>query len=67
MTDTKPPIAALVDAFGGVKPLADALGAPYSTVHTWTRLGIIPRWRWTDIREAARERGITLPADARAA
>ena len=68
MSIPRPPAAAIVDAFGGVGALAEALGAPYSTVHTWRRLGVIPRWRMTDIEKAARKRRIKLPAaDARAA
>jgi fermentation-respiration switch protein FrsA (DUF1100 family) len=70
MTISRPSAAAILDAFGGVGPLADAIGAPYSTVHTWKRLDAVPRWRMTDIEKAARKRRIKLPsaeADARAA
>lgn len=69
MTTARPSATAIVDAFGGVGPLADALGAPYSTVHTWKRLGVVPLWRMTDIRAAARRRRIKLPEtdNARAA
>jgi len=42
----------LVEAFGGISPMAKALGHDYpSTVQGWKERGVIPRWRINEIRD----------------
>lgn len=55
---------AVIQAFGGVRPMAQKLGATPSTVQHWKDSGAIPRWRWAQVREAARRHGVELPHDA---
>ncbi len=57
-------ILTVINAFGGVNKLADALGAPYTTVHSWERKRHAPHWRWPQIREAASVHGIELPDES---
>lgn len=37
---------------GSIKHLADAIGEPLSTVHSWVTKGKIPSWRWSQIEAA---------------
>lgn len=55
-----PPLKAgpVLEAFGGLRPLAQALGITASTVQGWKQRGVIPGARAGAILEAARARGI---------
>lgn len=65
------PASAIIERFGGVQPLAAALGLSASTVQRWTYSrenggtdGQIPTKRQHQLLQLARERGIWLsPAD----
>lgn len=43
-----------------VRELADDLGLPYTTVHSWSVRGRIPSERDFEIIEAAAKRGVTI-------
>lgn len=51
----------IVEAFGGIRPMATKLGAPVSTVQGWKQRDTIPAGRMAEIRKIAAENGITLP------
>lgn len=55
------PAAAIVAAFGGIRPMAAKLGVPVSTVQGWKQRDTIPAGRMAEIRQVATENGITLP------
>lgn len=55
------PAAAIVAAFGGIRPMAAKLGVPVSTVQGWKQRDTIPAGRMAEIRQVAAESGITLP------
>jgi len=66
--DSLAPAPAVIAAFGGIRPLAAALGVTPSTVQYWAMTGAIPQWRRDSIVKAATKSGVTLPSnDARAA
>ncbi|MEI4489586.1 hypothetical protein WAF00_02890 [Mameliella alba] len=50
----------IVEAFGGVRPMAKAAGYPVSTVQSWKSRGSIPDDRKADIWDAAKAAGVTL-------
>lgn len=52
--------AEVIRAFSGLSNAARALKTPVQTVHSWLDSGI-PRWRWPQIREAAKRVGVNLP------
>lgn len=52
----------IVEAFGGIRPMAARLGVPVTTVQGWKKRGTIPPARHGDVRRAAREAGIDLSA-----
>lgn len=52
----------VIEAFGGVGPMAKALGVPVSTVQDWKDRGTIPIGRRADVRAAAREAKVDLDA-----
>jgi hypothetical protein len=54
---------AVFAAFETPTKLARAIGEKVSTVHSWKRVGRIPRWRRDQIAEAARREAITLPVE----
>jgi len=57
---------AVVERFGGIRPMATKLGVPVTTVQGWKNRGHIPESRHAEIRAAAREHGVDLqglPAD----
>jgi hydroxyethylthiazole kinase-like uncharacterized protein yjeF len=70
VTNTPPDSAAgaIIALFGGVRPMARALGAATgktvsaSTVQGWGERGRIPAQRQADVLAAARARGLTLSA-----
>lgn len=52
----------IVAAFGGIRPMAKALGVAFTTVQGWKERGAIPLQRMATIREAAARAGIDLQA-----
>tara|TARA_R100000306_G_C4324116_1_gene116727 strand:- start:191 stop:472 length:282 start_codon:yes stop_codon:yes gene_type:complete len=50
----------IIEAFGGVRPMAAAIGKEPSTVQSWKVRGSIPDAQKTLIWEKAREQGVTL-------
>ena len=53
---------AMIDAFGGIRPMAARLGIPVSTVQGWKQRDTIPGARVGLVESAAAEHGIALPA-----
>jgi len=51
---------AVVERFGGIRPMATKLGVPVTTVQGWKNRGHIPENRHAEIRAAAREHGVDL-------
>ena len=51
-------VESLIDRFGGLRPMADKLGAPVSTVQGWKKRGAIPASRQADIRAAVVRLGL---------
>ena len=45
-------VEALIDRFGGLRPMAHQLGVPVSTVQGWKKRGAIPSTRGAEIRAA---------------
>lgn len=66
--DTAPPLPValpadpVIDAFGGIRPLANRLGITASTVQGWKKRGIIPDTRVEAIYTAAEEDHIDINA-----
>jgi uroporphyrinogen-III synthase len=58
---------AVVDRFGGIRPMASKLGIPVTTVQGWRGRGHIPANRIDEIRRAAAEHGVDLSAGPDAA
>ncbi len=57
-------VSKITSAFGGVRPLARALGKPPSTVMGWYGRGTIPDEHKPEVLDAAERLGIPLtPAD----
>ena len=52
----------VIDAFGGIRPMAAKLDVPVSTVQGWKQRDTIPAGRIEAIVNAAREHGVALPA-----
>lgn len=52
--------APLIDAFGGIRPMASKLGVPVSTVQGWRERNAIPVARLDAIRAAAAKHDISL-------
>lgn len=59
--------AAVVDRFGGIRPMASKLGIPVTTVQGWRARGHIPENRIAEIRRAAAEHGVDLAPGAESA
>lgn len=53
----------LFEKFGGVRPMADALGEAPSTVQSWKNVGRIPAGRQPDILAKAAELGIAVTVE----
>lgn len=60
---TAHPVHDVIQAFGGIRPMANKLGIAVSTVQGWKNRDAIPDSRHADIREAARKHGISLSSD----
>jgi hypothetical protein len=50
----------IIEKFGGVRPMAAALGKPSSTVFRWKLSGVIPLKHIEAVIAAAKARGVTL-------
>jgi len=53
---------AVVERFGGIRPMAAKLGVPVTTVQGWKGRNQIPAGRFETIRAAAKEHGVDLSA-----
>lgn len=54
----------IIEKFGGIRPMAEAMKVPPSTVQGWKEAGFIPSRRQQAVLSTARARGIELsPAD----
>lgn len=51
---------AVVDRFGGIRPMATKLGVPVTTVQGWKGRGHIPENRFAAVRSAAAAHGVDL-------
>jgi hypothetical protein len=58
--DTDQPASRIVDAFGGIRPMAARLNVPVSTVQGWKQRDTIPAGRMEAIRAVAASEGIAL-------
>lgn len=56
----KSPAEKIIEDFGGLTPLADAISRPVSTVQGWKERGRIPQDHWLQIIQAGQGRGIAL-------
>jgi hypothetical protein len=50
----------LIQRFGGIRPMANKLEIPVTTVQGWKKRGVIPATRLADLRAAAQRHGIKL-------
>ncbi|MEE3625864.1 hypothetical protein UCD39_18060 [Nitrospirillum sp. BR 11752] len=57
-----PQVDAIVERFGGIRPMAAKLGIPVTTVQGWKKRGHIPPNRRADLEAAATRLGIPLTA-----
>ncbi|NIA71048.1 hypothetical protein HBA54_20825 [Pelagibius litoralis] len=57
------PAVAVIEAFGGIRPMAKDLGVAVSTVQGWKERASIPANRHDQIRAAAGKKGLTLDPD----
>ncbi|MYI48026.1 MAG: hypothetical protein F4114_02920, partial [Rhodospirillaceae bacterium] len=65
MSDPVPNDAArIIEAFGGIRPMAKKLGLAVTTVQGWKERNAIPIRRLDEIRAAAAREGIDLAAAA---
>ena len=54
----------IIEKFGGVRPLAEALGHKYpTTVQAWKERQVIPVRQIPSVLAAAKARGVSLTAD----
>ena len=51
-----------IDSLDGTVAVAEAIGAPVSTVSGWNISNAIPAWRMLPLRELAKEKGVRVPA-----
>ncbi len=52
--------AAIIERFGGIRPMAAKVGAPVTTVQGWKKRDVIPSARRDDVMKAANENNIDL-------
>lgn len=50
----------IFEKFGGIRPMAEKLGLPPSTVKSWHAKRSIPDWRHEPVMRAAADNGIPL-------
>ncbi len=55
--------SAVIDRFGGIRPMAAKLGVPVTTVQGWKGRGHIPDNRFATVRSAAAAHGVDLSSD----
>lgn len=53
-------VRAVIDAFGGLTPMAKEGIAPVQTISSWRSAGRIPKWRVEAIELAAERRGLVI-------
>ena len=58
--DETPPALRVIGAFGGIRPMANKLDVPVSTVQGWKERGVIPESRHDEIRAAATAHDVAL-------
>ena len=58
--DETPPALRVIGAFGGIRPMANKLEVPVSTVQGWKERGVIPETRHDEIRAAAKAHEVAL-------
>lgn len=58
--DTLKNASAIIERFGGIRPMASKVGAPVTTVQGWKKRDVIPGARRADIVKAAAENGIEI-------
>ncbi|MEX2618537.1 MAG: mitofilin family membrane protein [Alphaproteobacteria bacterium] len=58
--DPFPDAASIIDAFGGVRPMASTLGVAATTIQGWKSRGSVPPPRRQEVRDAAAAAGIDL-------
>lgn len=56
-------LASVFQKFHGIRPMAEKVGVPPSTVKSWHKKGHIPPWRHRSILDAAKKYGVSLSAD----
>src|SRR3546814_14731745 len=61
-SDLEAPALAIIEAFGGIRPMAKMLGLAVSTVQGWKERSAIPANRHDQIRAAARDNTIAIDA-----
>lgn len=59
--ETDQSAAPIIEAFGGIRPMAAKLDAPVSTVQGWKQRDTIPASRMAEIRQVAQDNQIALP------
>ncbi len=52
--------SAIIERFGGIRPMASKVGAPVTTVQGWKKRDVIPGARRSDVLKAANENNIDL-------
>jgi len=57
------PRLSVFEKFGGIRPMASALGLAHSTVKAWHYAKAIPSWRHDAILRAAEEAKIKIAVD----
>lgn len=57
------PVDAIVERFGGIRPMAAKLDIPVTTVQGWKERLAIPQRRWPELVAAAARHGISLERD----
>ena len=53
----------IFEKFGGIRPMAEKLGQPPSTIKTWHTKRAIPRWWHKELLETAERIGLQVTAD----
>lgn len=59
-TDALKNASAIIERFGGIRPMAAKIGAPVTTVQGWKKRDVIPGTRRGDVIKAANDNGIDI-------
>jgi hypothetical protein len=59
-TDALKNASAIIERFGGIRPMAAKIGAPVTTVQGWKKRDVIPGTRRGDVIKAANDNGINI-------